>query len=109
MQYAHLGRSGVVVSRLCLGTMNFGAQASEQDSFAIMDKSLDAGINFFDCANVYGIPKRQGLSEEIIGNWFAQDTRAQESDRTHHQSSLSDGTWRQRAWIIGIPHPPGLR
>lgn len=74
MQYTHLGRSGVVVSRLCLGTMNFGAQASEQDSFAIMDKSLDAGINFFDCANVYGIPKRQGLSEEIIGNWFAQDS-----------------------------------
>ena len=73
MHYTHLGRSGVVVSRLCLGTMNFGAQASEQDSFAIMDKSLNAGINFFDCANVYGIPKRQGLSEEIIGNWLSQE------------------------------------
>ena len=73
MQYAHLGRSGVVVSRLCLGTMNFGAESSEQDSFAIMDQALDVGINFFDCANVYGIPKRQGLSEEIIGGWLTQD------------------------------------
>ncbi|MCP4164595.1 MAG: aldo/keto reductase [Chloroflexi bacterium] len=75
MQYAHLGRTGVVVSRLCLGTMNFGTQTSEKDSFAIMDKALDDGINFFDCANVYGIPERQGLSEEIIGNWLSQDSR----------------------------------
>ena len=73
MQYAHLGRSGVVVSRLCLGTMNFGDQTSEQDSFTIMDKALGAGIYFFDCANVYGHPKKRGLSEEIIGNWLSQD------------------------------------
>jgi aryl-alcohol dehydrogenase-like predicted oxidoreductase len=74
MQYAHLGQLGVVVSRLCLGTMNFGTPTSEQDSFAIMEKALDAGINFFDSANVYGWPKRQGLSEEIIGNWLSQDS-----------------------------------
>ncbi len=74
MQYIHLGRTGVVVSRLCLGTMNFGPQTSEQDSFAMMDKALELGINFFDCANVYGIPIRQGLSEEIIGNWLSQDS-----------------------------------
>ena len=72
MQYTHLGRTGVVVSRLCLGTMNFGTPTSEADSFTIMDKAFEAGINFFDCANVYGIPKKRGLSEEIIGNWFAQ-------------------------------------
>lgn len=74
MQYTHLGQLGVVVSRLCLGTMNFGSETTEQDSFAIMDKALDAGINFFDSANVYGWPKRQGMSEEIIGNWLAQDS-----------------------------------
>ena len=73
MQFTHLGRTGVVVSRLCLGTMNFGSLTSEQDSYAIMDKALDSGINFFDSANVYGMPKRQGLSEEIIGNWLSQD------------------------------------
>jgi aryl-alcohol dehydrogenase-like predicted oxidoreductase len=62
MQYTHLGRTGVVVSRLCLGTMNFGAPTSEQDSFTIMDTALDAGINFLDCANVYGHPKKRGLT-----------------------------------------------
>ena len=54
MQYVHLGRSGVKVSRLCLGTMNFGPETSEADSFAIMDRALELGINFFDTANVYG-------------------------------------------------------
>ncbi len=72
MQYAHLGRTGVVVSRLCLGTMNFGAPTSEEDSFTIMDEAFESGINFFDCANVYGIPKKRGLSEEIIGNWLTE-------------------------------------
>ena len=54
MQYAHLGRTGVVVSRLCLGTMNFGPRTSEEDSFAIMDKALELGINYFDTSRVYG-------------------------------------------------------
>ena len=54
MQYVHLGRSGVRVSRLCLGTMNFGPHTSEPDSFGIMDQALELGINFFDSANVYG-------------------------------------------------------
>jgi len=72
MKYAHLGRSGVVVSRLCLGTMNFGPETSEQDSFAMMDAALDAGINFFDSANVYGWKIGEGLTEQIVGRWFAQ-------------------------------------
>jgi NDP-hexose C3-ketoreductase / dTDP-4-oxo-2-deoxy-alpha-D-pentos-2-ene 2,3-reductase len=54
MEYTQLGRTGLKVSRLCLGTMNFGPETSEQDSFAIMDKALGLGINFFDTANVYG-------------------------------------------------------
>ena len=54
MDYTHLGRSGLSVSRLCLGTMNFGPETSEEDSHAIMDRALELGVNFFDTANVYG-------------------------------------------------------
>jgi aryl-alcohol dehydrogenase-like predicted oxidoreductase len=72
MDYTFLGRTGVKVSRLCLGTMNFGPETSEQDSCVIMDKALDMGINFFDTANVYGWKKGEGITEQIIGRWFAQ-------------------------------------
>lgn len=72
MQYANLGRTGLKVSRLCLGTMNFGPQTTEVDSHAIMDRALDHGINFFDTADVYGWQKGEGLTEQIIGRWFAQ-------------------------------------
>ena len=72
MQYAQLGRTGLKVSRLCLGTMNFGPQTTEADSFAIMDRALDIGINFFDTANVYGWKRGEGVTENILGKWFAQ-------------------------------------
>ncbi|WP_328992627.1 aldo/keto reductase [Kribbella sp. NBC_01245] len=72
MDYTHLGRTGLTVSRLCLGTMNFGPVTPEQDSFTIMDAAHDNGINFFDTANVYGRDKGKGATEEIIGRWFAQ-------------------------------------
>ncbi len=72
MQYIHLGRSGLKVSRLCLGTMNFGPQTSEKDSFAIMDRALELGINFFDTADVYGWKLGEGWTEQIVGRWFAQ-------------------------------------
>ncbi|MDQ0680416.1 aryl-alcohol dehydrogenase-like predicted oxidoreductase [Arthrobacter pascens] len=72
MQYTHLGRSGLKVSRLCLGTMNFGPQTEEADARSIMDAALDSGINFFDTANVYGGTGHRGWTEEIIGRWFAQ-------------------------------------
>ncbi|MFA7323945.1 MAG: aldo/keto reductase [Candidatus Nanopelagicales bacterium] len=71
MKYTHLGSTGLTVSRLCLGTMNFGPQTSEPDSFAIMDHAHEVGINFFDSANFYGGPGNAGLTETIIGNWFA--------------------------------------
>jgi aryl-alcohol dehydrogenase-like predicted oxidoreductase len=84
MDYTHLGRSGLLVSRLCLGTMNFGPLTDEPTSFAIMDRAHQTGVNFFDTANVYG--RRQsppgqvankdeshaGWTEEIVGRWFAQ-------------------------------------
>ncbi len=72
MQHVHLGRSGLRVSRLCLGTMNFGAYATEPESFRIMDRALEHGINFFDTANVYGGRTGEGITEQIIGRWFAK-------------------------------------
>ncbi|HTQ05946.1 MAG TPA: aldo/keto reductase [Polyangiaceae bacterium] len=75
MQYTQLGRTGLKVSRLCLGTMNFGPETSEPDSFAIMDRALELGINFFDTANVYGWKKGEGVTEQIVGRWLAQGGR----------------------------------
>jgi aryl-alcohol dehydrogenase-like predicted oxidoreductase len=72
VEYTQLGRTGLKVSRLCLGTMNFGPHTTEPDSFAIMDKALELGINFFDTANVYGRKLGEGVTENIIGRWFAQ-------------------------------------
>ena len=72
MQYTHLGRSGLTVSRLCLGTMNFGPQTEEADAHSIMDSAHEQGINFFDTANVYGGTGHRGWTEEIIGRWFAK-------------------------------------
>lgn len=72
MEHTNLGRTGLSVSRLCLGTMNFGPQTTEPDSFAIMDRALEHGINFFDTANVYGWKLGEGVTERIIGRWFAQ-------------------------------------
>ncbi len=72
MKYVHLGRSGLKVSRLCLGTMNFGPQTSELDSCVIMDRALELGINFFDTANVYGWEMGEGITEQIVGRWLAQ-------------------------------------
>ncbi|HZD17068.1 MAG TPA: aldo/keto reductase, partial [Actinomycetota bacterium] len=73
MRYVTLGRFGVKVSPLCLGTMNFGPETDEKDSFAIMDRALEEGINFFDTANVYGRSEGVGATETVLGNWFAQD------------------------------------
>ncbi|MDI9546734.1 MAG: aldo/keto reductase [Chloroflexota bacterium] len=72
MENRRLGKHGVLVSNLCLGTMNFGTQTPEDESFKIMDRALELGINFFDTADVYGGQIEHGLTEEIIGKWFAQ-------------------------------------
>jgi NDP-hexose 2,3-enoyl reductase len=70
MDYTHLGRSGVSVSRLCLGTMNFGAFTEPPAAHQIMDRALEQGINFFDTANTYGRPRAEGVTEQIVGDWF---------------------------------------
>jgi NDP-hexose 2,3-enoyl reductase len=70
MDYTHLGRSGTSVSRICLGTMNFGALTEPADAHVIMDHALDAGINFWDTANTYGRPRAEGVTEQVLGDWF---------------------------------------
>jgi aryl-alcohol dehydrogenase-like predicted oxidoreductase len=85
MEYRKLGNSGLKVSTLCLGTMTFGepsegslmhgVASDEQTSFAIMDRALEAGINFWDSADVYG---NDGLTERVLGNWFTQSKRRDE-------------------------------
>jgi aryl-alcohol dehydrogenase-like predicted oxidoreductase len=72
MQYTNLGRTGLKVSRLCLGTMNFGPLTEEAASYTIMDRALEVGINFFDSANVYGWKMGEGITEQIVGRWWAQ-------------------------------------
>ncbi|MFI5619480.1 aldo/keto reductase [Streptomyces sp. NPDC051567] len=72
MKYTQLGRTGLKVSRLVLGTMNFGPMTGEPESHALMDAALEAGINYVDTANVYGWGENRGRTEEIIGTWFAQ-------------------------------------
>jgi len=78
MHYVRLGRTGLQVSRLCLGTMNFGPLTSEPDSHRVMDRALELGINFFDTANVYGWQRGEGVTEKIIGRWLAQGDRRRE-------------------------------
>jgi aryl-alcohol dehydrogenase-like predicted oxidoreductase len=81
MTHRHLGRSGLLVSRIGLGTMNFGYLVNEASSFAVMDAAIDAGINFFDTADVYGGPqspdmkKGYGIAEQTVGRWLQRSGR----------------------------------
>jgi NDP-hexose C3-ketoreductase / dTDP-4-oxo-2-deoxy-alpha-D-pentos-2-ene 2,3-reductase len=70
VEMTQLGRTGLKVSRLCLGTMNFGPRTSEDDAHAIMTRALGEGVSFFDTADIYG---PRGLTEEIVGRWLASD------------------------------------
>lgn len=77
MEYSYLGKSGLKVSRLCLGTMNFGPETEEKDAFKIMDAALDAGINFFDTANVYTMTVKVGQRKlsDVGSSRAAEDAR----------------------------------
>jgi aryl-alcohol dehydrogenase-like predicted oxidoreductase len=73
MKLKRLGRTGLKISEICLGTMTFGAQADEAAAFAIMDRAADAGVNFIDTADVYPVPPAAdtaGRTEEIVGKWL---------------------------------------
>ena len=81
MQYTPLGRTGLSVSRLCLGTMNFTHEmTTESDSHTIMSKALELGINFFDTADIYGWKIGEGVTEQIIGRWIAKAPAATRRD-----------------------------
>ena len=93
MEYTHLGRTGLSVSRVCLGTMNFGPVTDRPDSFAIMDHAHAQGINFFDSANVYGWGENRGLTETILGEWFAQGGGRRERTVLATKLYGDMGTW----------------
>jgi aryl-alcohol dehydrogenase-like predicted oxidoreductase len=78
MEYTQLGRAGVKVSRIVLGTMNFGPATDEDEAHRIMDRALELGVNFFDTANVYGHAPNQGWTEQIIGRWLASRPEARD-------------------------------
>jgi aryl-alcohol dehydrogenase-like predicted oxidoreductase len=102
MEYRNLGRLALKVSPLCLGTMNFGAVADEATGFQIMDAGLEAGINFFDTANVYGRQVSEGLTEEIVGRWFAQGGGRREKVVIATKVYGQMGEWPNRSKLSGL-------
>jgi aryl-alcohol dehydrogenase-like predicted oxidoreductase len=102
MDYTQLGRTGLKVSRLCLGTMNFGPRTTEKDSFAIMDKAHELGINFFDTANVYGEKLGEGVTEHIIGRWFAQNGDRREKTVIATKVFGRMGTWPNQSRLSAL-------
>ena len=102
MEYTQLGRTGLKVSRLCLGTMNFGPKTTQEDSFAIMDKALDEGINFFDTANVYGWKLGEGVTEQIVGRWFAQGGGRREKVVIATKVYGRMGTWPNQSRLSAL-------
>ena len=102
MDHTHLGRSGLRVSRLCLGTMNFGPQTSEQDSHAILDQALEAGINFVDTANVYGWKTGEGWTEQILGSWFAQGGGRREKTVLATKLYGGMGDWPNQTFLSAL-------
>ena len=83
MRYRKLGTTDLDISVICLGTMTFGEQNSQQDGFDQMDYALERGVNFFDTAELYAVmPRREtyGKTEEILGNWFQEKKNRDKSD-----------------------------
>jgi NDP-hexose 2,3-enoyl reductase len=71
MRHVRLGRTALKISRICLGTLNFGVRTTKDEAFRLMDQALDQEINFFDTANHYGWQVHRGMTEELLGEWFA--------------------------------------
>jgi len=102
MDYRHLGRTGLRVSPLCLGTMNFGPQTSEADSHVVMDAAHEAGINFFDTANVYGWKTGEGVTEKILGTWFAQGGSRREKTVLATKLYGGMGDWPNSTYLSAL-------
>jgi aryl-alcohol dehydrogenase-like predicted oxidoreductase len=102
MKYTQLGRTGLAVGRLVLGTMNFGSETDEETAYGIMDAALDAGVNFFDTANIYGLDEHKGLTEEILGRWFGKGGGRREKvvlATKLYGNVTNDGTpWNETSW-----------
>lgn len=108
MEFTQLGRTGLKVSRLCLGTMNFGPHTTETDSFAIMDSALDLGINFFDTANVYGWKLGEGVTEQIVGRWFAEGGHRREKTVIATKVFGRMGTWPNQSRVSALSIRQGV-
>lgn len=102
MEYTYLGRTGLQVSRLCLGTMNFGPHTTEPDSHAIMDRAVELGINFFDTADVYGWKMGEGITEQIIGNWFAKGGVRREKTVIATKAYAQMGEWPNESKLSAL-------
>jgi NDP-hexose C3-ketoreductase / dTDP-4-oxo-2-deoxy-alpha-D-pentos-2-ene 2,3-reductase len=102
MEFTRLGRSGLSVSRLVLGTMNFGTETSEQDSHTIMDRAHEHGINFFDTANVYGTRPGESGTEHIIGRWFAKGGGRREKTVLGTKLYLPTGEWPNERFLSAL-------
>jgi aryl-alcohol dehydrogenase-like predicted oxidoreductase len=102
MKYTQLGRTGLKVSRIVLGTMNFGGQTDEATSHTIMDAALDAGVNFFDTANIYGTAEDKGLTEKVIGSWFARGGGRRDkvvlATKGYGNMSADGRAWNEESW-----------
>ncbi len=99
MQQVRLGHSELFVTPICLGTMTFGEQVDEPTAHAVLDRSLAAGINFIDTAEMYSVPTRAetyGITETIIGNWFARNRGARQKLVL---ASKAAGPSRGMAWM----------
>jgi len=102
MEYTQLGRTGLKVGRIVLGTMNFGPQTDEPTAHGIMDTALEAGVNLFDTANIYGQDGHKGLTEEILGNWFARDGRRRDkvvlATKLYGNVTNDGRPWNESSW-----------
>jgi NDP-hexose C3-ketoreductase / dTDP-4-oxo-2-deoxy-alpha-D-pentos-2-ene 2,3-reductase len=102
MDYRRLGRTGLRVSPLCLGTMNFGPVTDEPTSFQIMDRGLELGLNFWDTANVYGQKSGEGVTENIVGRWFAQGDGRREKVVIATKVFGQMGEWPNESRLSGL-------
>ena len=94
MKYRKLGNTDIDVSVICLGTMTFGEQNSQQDGFDQMDYAVERGVNFFDTAELYAVMPRKetyGKTEEIVGNWFQEKKNRDKIILASKIASKSDG------------------
>jgi aryl-alcohol dehydrogenase-like predicted oxidoreductase len=98
MDYVQLGRTGLSVSRLVLGTMNFGTETSEEESHSIMDRAHEHGINFFDTANVYA----GGTTEQMIGRWFGTGGGRREKTVLATKLYLPTGDWPNEKFLSAL-------